>query len=179
MLRGRGGGGLGDRRGGGGATVYQMRQQLFSIGDDFWVETDGGQRAFKVDGKALRVRKTLILESPAGQELYKIQEQLVSVRDVMKIEGPSGHVATVKKALISPLRERYTVELAAGGEWQVQGNIVDHEYEISGPAGKVGEVGKKWFRIADTYGIEVAPGQDDALVVAVAIVVDSMSHRGR
>ena len=178
MLRGRAGGGLGDRRGG-GATVYQMRQQLFSIGDDFWVETSGGQRAFKVDGKALRVRKTLVLESPQGQELYKIQEQLVSVRDVMKIEGPSGHVATVKKALISPLRERYTVELAAGGEWHVQGNIVDHEYEISGPDGKVGEVGKKWFRIADTYGIEVAPGQDDALVVAVAIVVDSMSHRGR
>ena len=179
MLRGRG-----DRQGlmdrpTAGSTVYQMRQKMFSIGDDFWIETNGGQRVFKVDGKALRLRKTLILESPAGQELYKIQEQLVTIRDVMKIEGPSGHVATVKKALISPLRERYTVELAAGGEWKVQGNIVDHEYEISGPAGKVGEVGKKWFRIADTYGIEVSPGQDDALVVAVAIVVDAMSHPAR
>jgi uncharacterized protein YxjI len=134
---------------------------------------------FKVDGKALRVRKTLILEGAGGQELYKIQERLVTIRDTMEIEGPNGTVATVKKALITPLRERYTVSLASGGEWQVQGNIVDHEYEISGPSGKVGEVGKKWFRIADTYGIEVAPGQDDALVVAVTIVVDAMSHPAR
>lgn len=151
-----------------------MRQQMFAIGDDFWVES-GGRRVFRVDGKALRVRHTLLLEDAGGRELYKIQERLVTVRDVMAIEGPSGEVAKVKKALISPLRERYDVEFAAGGSWHVQGNIVDHEYEVSGPAGKVAEVGKKWFRVRDTYGIRVEPGQDDAMVIAVAIVVDSMS----
>jgi len=177
MLRNRlGGGGPGPA--GGPAGVYQMRQQMFAIGDDFWIES-GGNPVFKVDGKALRVRKTLLLEDAAGRELYKVQERLVTVRDVMTIEGPSGDVATVKKALISPLREHYTVSLNAGGEWHVQGNILDHEYEISGPAGRIAEVGKKWFRIRDTYGVNVAPGQDDALVIAVAIVVDQMSHPGR
>jgi uncharacterized protein YxjI len=178
MLRGRG-----DRGGvlqhGAGGAVYQMRQRMFSIGDDYWIETNSGQRAFKVDGKALRVRKTLILESPGGQELYKIQEKLVTIRETMDIEGPAGPVATVRKAMITPLRERFTVQLASGGEWNVQGNITDHEYEISGPQGKVAEVGKRWFRVADTYGIEVAPGQDDPLVVAVAIVIDSMTHPAR
>jgi uncharacterized protein YxjI len=156
-----------------------MRQRMFSIGDDYWIQTASGQRAFKVDGKALRVRKTLIVQGPGGQELYKIQEKLVTIRDTMDIEGPSGVIATVKKAMITPLRERFTVHLASGGEWDVQGNITDHEYEISGPGGKVGEVAKRWFRVADTYGIEVAPGQDDALVVAVAIVIDSMTHPAR
>ena len=167
--------------GGAGAppNAFQMRQQMFSIGDDFWVEDGAGRRAFKVDGKALRVRQTLVLESPKGQELYRIQEKMLHVRDTMEIEGPGGRVATVKKALISPLRERYTVELAAGGEWTVQGNIVDHEYEISGPGGKIAEVAKKWFRVRDTYGVEVQPGQDPALVIAVAIVVDQISHPAR
>lgn len=45
---------------------YQMREQMFAIGDDYWIETDTGQRVFKVDGKALRIRKTLVLETPAG-----------------------------------------------------------------------------------------------------------------
>ncbi len=176
MLRNRlGGGGPG---GGGAPGVYQMRQQMFAIGDDFWIES-GGQRVFKVDGKALRLRKTLLLEDASGRELYKIQEKLVTVRDVMEIEGPAGEVAKVKKALISPLRERYEVDFAAGGSWHVQGNILDHEYEISGSAGRIAEVGKKWFRVRDTYGINVSPGQDDAMVIAVAIVVDSMSHPGR
>jgi uncharacterized protein YxjI len=164
----------------GTATVnaYQMRQQMFAIGDDFWIE-NGGQRVFKVDGKALRLRKTLVLEDASGAERYKIQEKLMHIRDTMEIEGPSGRVATVKKALISPLRERYEVHFDNGSEWKVQGNIVDHEYEIESDAGKLAEVGKKWFRVRDTYGIEVSPGQDDALVLAVAIVVDAMSHPTR
>jgi uncharacterized protein YxjI len=172
-------GGGGDEAGGGPADAYQMRQQMFAIGDDFWIQNGAGRRVFRVDGKALRVRQTLILESANGQELYKIQEKLLTVRDKMDIEGPQGTVATVTKALISPLRERYTVSLASGGEWTIQGNITDHNYEISSDAGQIAEVSKRWFRVADTYGIQVAPGQDDALVLAVAIVVDQISHKGR
>jgi len=158
------------------ASTYQMRQRMFAIGDDFWIENSAGQRVFKVDGKALRLRKTLILEDAAGVERYKIQEKLVHIRDTMEIEGATGRIAAVKKALISPLRERYDVTFDAGGEWKVQGNIVDHEYKIESDAGPIAEVGKKWFRVRDTYGIQVAPGQDDALVIAVAIVVDQMAH---
>ena len=168
-------------RGGAGAppNAYQMHQRMFSIGDDFWIENGAGQRVFKVDGKALRIRQTLELQGPDGRVLYTIREKLVSIREVMTIEGPAGPVATVSKALISPLRERYQVQLAAGGEWQAQGNIVDHQYEVDGPAGRIAEVSKRWFALRDTYGIQVAPGQDDALVLAVAIVIDQMSHATR
>ena len=72
--------------------------------------------------------------------------------------------------------ERFTVDLASGGQWNIQGNITDHEYEISGPNGKVATVGKRWFRLTDTYGVEVEPGQDDGLALAVAVVVDQISH---
>jgi len=162
-----------------GANVYQMHQQIFAIGDDFWIENGAGQRVFKVDGKALRIRKTLVLEGADGRELYAIKEKLVTVRDVMEIQRGEDRVATVKKALISPLRERYDVHFEAGGEWKVQGNIVDHQYEIEGPNGKIAEVGKKWFRVRDTYGVQVEAGNDDALVLAVAIVVDQMAHPAR
>jgi len=177
-----------DRRGGAdtpvGAVavptnVYQMRQRMFAIGDDFWIENGAGQRVFKVDGKAVRIRSTLSFEDASGRELYKIQEKLAHIRDTMDIEGADGTVATVKKALITPLRERYSVDLPGGGQWDVQGNIVDHEYEIGGPSGPIASVGKKWFRVTDIYGVEIAPNQDDALVLAVAVVVDQISHRGR
>jgi uncharacterized protein YxjI len=162
-----------------GPSTYQMHQQMFSIGDDFWIENGAGQRVFKVDGKALRLRKTLELQDGSGRTLFTIKEKLVSVRDVMTIEGPNGTVATVKKALISPLRERYDVDFAAGPDWKAQGNIVDHQYQIENDAGKVAEVGKKWFRVRDTYGVQIAPGQDDALVLAVTIVIDQMAHPHR
>ena len=154
-----------------------MREKLVSIGDDYWIEDDNGNRVFKVNGKALRVRKTLLIEDPSGQELMKIQERKLSIRDTMTIEDASGEtVATVKKAMISPLRERFKVDVAHGDELDVQGNIVDHEYEISRGRDKIAEVSKKWFRVADTYGVEIDPAEDQALMLAITVVVDSLSH---
>jgi uncharacterized protein YxjI len=158
-------------------TRYQMREKVFAIGDDYWVETAGGERAFKVDGKALRARSTFILEDPSGEELFKIQEKKLHIRDTMEVERDGDTVATVKKALISPLRDRFAIELSNGGELGAKGNIVDHEYEIERDGHKVAEISKRWFRIRDTYGIEIAPGEDDALIVAATVCIDEMAGR--
>ena len=157
-------------------TRYQMREKLFAIGDDFWVENEGGQRAFKVNGKALRVRDTLVLESPRGEELYSIQEKMVRVRDTMHIERGGRQVATVKKALITPLRERFSVDVDGGGDMEAKGNILDHEYKIEHGGDEIAEISRRWFRVRDTYGVEIEPGQDDALVLAVVVCIDQMTQ---
>lgn len=171
------GGGIGGPRAG-GATRFQMREKMFSIGDDAWIEDEDGNRAFKADGKALRVRSTFVLEDAAGNEVASIQEKMLHIKDTMEIERGGQRVATVKKALISPLRDRFDVKLEGGGDWDVQGNIVNHEYEITSGRDKVAEVSMKWFRVRDTYGIEIAPGQDVGLVLAVAVALDEM-RRGQ
>jgi uncharacterized protein YxjI len=171
--------GLLRRREGLGGTRYRMREKLFSIGDDFWIELEGGDRAFKVDGKALRIRKTFVLESPSGEELFKIQEKKLSVRDTMAIERGGERVATIKKALVSPLRDRYVIKLDDGGELSAKGNIVDHEYEIERDGQKVAEISKRWFRIRETYGIEVAPEENVALILAAAVCIDEMASQVR
>ncbi len=159
---------------------YRMRQQLVSIGDDYWIETDSGERAFKVDGKALRMRKTLVFEDADGHELAKIQEKMLRIKDAMEIENADGdRVAMVKKALISPLRERWKVEVEDGPDLDIQGNLVDHEYTFSHDHDTVATVSKQWFRVADTYGVEVAPDQDPVLILAATVALDSMSHEGR
>jgi uncharacterized protein YxjI len=164
-----------DSRGGGGMNKYQMREKLVSIGDDFWIENSAGQRTFKVDGKALRVRDTLKFEDAHGKELCKIQEKKARVKDTMKIEGPSGDtLATVKKALITPVRDRWTIKVGSGPDMEIQGNIVDHEYKIEEGHNKVAEVSKKWFRVRDSYGVEIAPGQNDILILAATVAIDMM-----
>jgi uncharacterized protein YxjI len=157
-------------------TRYRMREKLFALGDDFWIETESGDRVFKVDGKAVRFRDTLMLETATGQRLYKIQEKKLSVRDKMEIERDDKTFATVKKALVSPLRDRYSIELEAGGELSAKGNVLDHEYEIERDGDKVAEVSKRWFRIRDTYGIEIAPDEDAALILAATVCIDRMGR---
>jgi uncharacterized protein YxjI len=159
---------------------YKMRQRLVSIGDDFWIETETGQRAYKVDGKALRLRKTLVLEDPEGHKLAKIQEKMLRIKDAMEVEDADGNrLAMVKKALISPLRDRWSVEIQDGPNLDVKGNIVDHEYTFTDGRTPVATVSKKWFRVADTYGVEVEPGQNPVVVLAATVALDMMAHEDR
>lgn len=168
-----------DRRGE-GQVHYKMRQRLVSIGDDFWIETDDGERAYKVDGKALRLRKTLIFEDAEGHELAKIQERVARVRDSMEVEDPDGNrLAMVKKALVSPLRDRWSVQVVDGPDLDVQGNIVDHEYTFTDGRTPVATVSKKWFRVADTYGVEIAADQDPVIILAATVAIDMMAHESR
>ncbi len=155
---------------------YRVRQKLVAIGDDFWIENDRGERVYKVDGKALRLRKTLVFEDAAGNELCKIQERMLRIKDSMEIEGPDGdRIAMVKKAVISPLRERWVVDRPDAPDLKIQGNVLDHEYEIEEDGRKVAEVSKRWFRVRDTYGVEIAHGQNDVLILAVATAIDAMT----
>jgi uncharacterized protein YxjI len=163
------------RRGDGG-TKYRMREKLFAIGDDYWIENEEGERAFKIDGKALRIRSTLVLEDTSGAELFTVQEKKLRVRDTMEVERGGQTVATVKKALITPLRDRFSIEVEGGEDMEAKGNVVDHEYKIERGGDRVAEVSKRWFRIRDTYGIEIAPGQDDALILAVTVCIDQMTR---
>ena len=158
------------------SNAYRMREKMLAIGDDFWIENGAGDRVYKIDGKALRVRDTLLFKDLDGNELLRIQERKLRVRDTMVIEHDGDTVATVRKALITPLRERFKIELAGGGEYEVKGNIVDHEYHFERDGREVAEVSKRWFRVRDTYGVEVEPGENDVLVLAATVAIDQMTH---
>ena len=56
---------------------------------------------------------------------------------------------------------------------------VDHEYAIGEGRETIAEVSKKWFRIRDTYGVAIAPGQNDVLILAITVAIDMMAHRRR
>ena len=155
-----------------GAHRYQMRENLLSIGDDYWIENESGERAFKVDGKAVRLRDTFILEDVAGEEVAKIQERKLRVRDTMEIERAAGN-ATVHKALIG-LRDRFKIDVEGGPDMTAHGNLLDHEYEIEADGNEVAAVSKKWFRVRELYGVEIEPGQDDALILAITVCVDAL-----
>ena len=154
--------------------TFQMREKVFAIGDDFWIEDGDGNKVYKVNGKAVRLRDTFILEDAHGNEVSKIQEKKLSIRDKMTIERGATK-ATVRKRLVG-IRDHYIIEVEGGEDLKAHGNIVDHEYEIERDGDKVAEVSKKWFRVRDTYGIQLAQDQDVPLILAISVCVDEMAR---
>ena len=155
---------------------YKMRQRLLSIGEDFTIEDASGSRVFEVDGKVLTIRETFELKDMSGAVVATIRGRLVSIRAKMDILRGGDVIATVTKALIAPFRDRFEVEVAGGGDLKITGSILDHEYAIRRDGDEVAQVSKRWFTIADTYGVDIADGEDDAMILAVAVALDEMAH---
>ncbi|MFA5885931.1 MAG: LURP-one-related family protein [Acidimicrobiia bacterium] len=161
------------RKGNDNKRKFKMREDLMSFGDDYWIEDEHGDKAFHVNGKALRMRDTWVLEDGQGREVASIKKHSLG-RDKIVIEI-NGRAATVKKALVG-IRDRFHVEVELGQDLKVHGHIADHEYEIERDGDKIAEVSKKWFRVRDTYGVEIEDDDDAVLVLAVTVAVDSLAH---
>jgi uncharacterized protein YxjI len=153
---------------------FQMREKLLSIGDDFWIEDEAGNRAYRVDGKAARLRETILLKDAEGREIAKIQERKLSVRDKMVIERDGEKIATVHKALVG-IRDRFAIDVEGGDDLKAHGNIVDHEYKIERDGETIAQVSKKWFRVRDTYGVELRPGEDEGVLLAAVVALEALT----
>lgn len=162
-----------------GWTVYQLRRQLFSIGEDFWVRNALGENVYKLDGKVLTLTQTFALQDANGNELARMQAELLTLRRTMDIKRGGQVLATVRKALFNVLGQKFTVEVAGDGELEAQGDILNHEFEITAGGQAVATVSKQWFAAEFMYGIAIAPGQDEVLLLCIAIAIDEMSETDR
>ena len=155
---------------------YLVREKIFSIGGDFWITDADGNQVFLVDGKALRLRQTFELKDAYGAVLTTVRRKLIAIRDTMEIEHDGQVVATVRRALVSPLHHRSVIDLADGSQWEAVGNILDKEFDILGNNQPIAHISRSWFRIRDTYGIEINSDQDHALILACTVALDQMGR---
>ncbi|NRQ36705.1 hypothetical protein HII36_33445 [Nonomuraea sp. NN258] len=158
-------------------TLYQLQQRVVAIGGDYWIDNGIGQHAYRVDGKALRLRQTFLLKDPSGAELLRLRRKLMRLRETMLVDRDGETVATVHKHLVG-LRDRFTVDLAGGGELHTKGDFLAHEYTVTRDGAVVADISKRWLRVRDTYGISIVEGEDVPLLLAVAVCVDVLCHGG-
>jgi uncharacterized protein YxjI len=155
---------------------YLVRERLFSISDDFWVTDEDGNRVFLVDGKALRLRETFELKDASGQKLATIHKKFLTFTDSMEIEHDGERAATVHKAVFSPLHHRAIIDIPGRGRLEAVGNLIDKDFEIRDGGQAIAWISRSWFRIRDSYGVDVAPGENDALILCIAICLDRIHH---
>lgn len=157
-----------------------VRDRLLGIGDDYWIEDDQGQKVFLVDGKAMRLRETFELKDMEGRVLIDIHAKMLSLRDTMVIERGDEPLATVKRKRLSLLRNHYRVELVDGTELDVSGKILDREFAIEYDGELLADISRRWFRVRDTYGLQIVRDDADAsLLLAVAVCVIRLAEKER
>ncbi|MFC9405947.1 LURP-one-related/scramblase family protein [[Kitasatospora] papulosa] len=149
-----------------------VRERVFGIGDDYWIEDADGRKLFLVDGKAMRLRDTFELKDTDGRVLVEIRQKLISIRDTMLIERDGDELATVKRKRLSLLRNHYRVRLVDGTELDVSGKILDREFAIDYDGELLAQISRRWLTVRDTYGVDIVREDADVpLLLAVAVCV--------
>ncbi len=164
--------------GNGSLMRYLVRERVFGIGDDFWVEDEHGGRVFLVDGKALRLRQTFELKDTEGNVVAVIRKKTFSLRDTMQVERGGEVLVTVREKRFTPLRTIYRGELPDGEELEIRGDLIGKEYDIEYGGERLARVSRQWFRMRDSYAVQVdREDADPAMLIAVAVCIDQLVER--
>jgi uncharacterized protein YxjI len=155
---------------------YLMKQKLFCFGDDFTIKNEAGDDVFFVDGKAFSFGDKLSFQDVNGNELAFIRQKLLSWGPTYEIYRNGELAAVVKKHLFTFFRCAFTVDVPGPDDVEARGSFLDMEYSFTRGSEPAAEVSKRWFSFTDTYGVDIADGEDDVLILASTVVIDMICH---
>jgi uncharacterized protein YxjI len=158
---------------------YMIREKFFHLGEDSQITDESGQPIYEVDGKVLSLHNTLNVRDMSGNEVATVKRQLIALTPTYVIDRPGQGETTVRKHFINLLGDHFTIDIPGPDDLEMEGNLFDHEYRITRGGAVVATVSKRWIALTDTYGIETAPGQDDALILAAVLALDLAEDRER
>jgi len=162
-----------------GVQIYVLNQQLMSISGDLWIDDAAGNHAFLVDGKAFALRRTLVLQDLAGNPLYEINQSLAHVHQTFEIKRGEEVVATIQKALLSLLGDHFTIDLANGDQLAVTGDWIGREFHVTRAGSDVIFASRRLLAIRDCYGVQIAPGFETPLALAIVVALEQMEMEDR
>src|SRR6266536_844365 len=157
--------------------MYLIRERFFRLGEDSEITDDQGRPVLHVDGKVLSLRDRLVLRDPEGREVAQVQRKLVALRPTYEITVGGQEVAEVRKHFFTPFGDRFTIDIPGPGDLEMAGNLFDHEFTVRRGGQTVATVSKRWFSLRDTYAVDVAPGEDDLVILASVLALDLAADR--
>jgi uncharacterized protein YxjI len=159
--------------------MYLIRERLFRLGEDSNITDDQGRPVFHVDGKVLSLSNRLVVRNPQGKEVAQVHRKLAALRPTYEVSVGGQEAAEIRKDLFTPFGDRFTIGLPGPDELEVRGNLVDHEFTIRRGDQTVATIFKRWPTMPDTYELDIAPGQDDVLILASVLALDLAEDQER
>jgi uncharacterized protein YxjI len=159
--------------------MYLIRERFFRLGEDSDITDEQGQPVLHVDGKVLSLHDRLVIRDPAGRQVAEVHRKLAALRPTYRITVGDQDAAEVRKHLFTPFGDRFTIDVPGPDDLEMRGNLFDHEFTIRRGDRTVATVSKRWFSMRDTYAVDVAPGEDDLLVLASVLALDLAEDRER
>jgi uncharacterized protein YxjI len=158
---------------------YVIKERFFRLGEDSDITDEAGRAVLHVDGKVLTLRDLLVLRDPAGREVARVHRKLIALRPTYEVSVGGREVAEVRKHFFTPFGDRFTIDVPGPDDLEMAGDLFEHDFTIRRGGRTVATVSKHWPALRDTYSVEIAPGEDDVLILASVLALDLAEDRER
>ena len=155
---------------------YYMKQKIWTLGEKFIIKDEFSRPVFYVAGKPFSFGDKLKFFDREGNELAYIKQKVLSLKNLYKIYMNDRLTAKVKKR-IRFFRDKFVVDVIGKDDYIVRGNFYNYRYTFTRNGRQVAVVSKKLFSFSDRYRVEIVPGEDDVVILAVAVVIDMINHK--
>jgi uncharacterized protein YxjI len=162
---------------GGLGAWYTLRQRTPHSPLDYVIQNRRGEGVIRVTGVLPHPRDALLFQDADGLELYRTAAPAGTSPAMLDICRPDGSVAaTVHNAILSPVRDRWRIDVPGDVGMVAAGSVLHHEYALRRGGDTIAVASKNWVPRRDTYGVMVDDAADLPLVLTVAVVLDLMAH---
>jgi uncharacterized protein YxjI len=152
--------------------MYVIRERMFRMGEDSDITDEAGRPVLHVDGKVMSLHNRLVLQDPSGREAGQVHRKLAALRPTYEITIGGQDVAEVRKHLFTPFGERFTIDVRGVGDLEINGDLLSHEFTIGRDGRTVATISRRWLTMTTSYAVDVAPGEDDVLILASVLALD-------
>src|ERR1700692_1753919 len=157
--------------------IYQVREKLFRLGEDNDILDDAGQPVYQVDGKVLSLHGLMLVNDLSGSEVGRVRRKLMALMATYDITLTGGVSAELHQRFSGPFHPKWTISVAGGSDMEMTGNFAGHDFTLTENGQTVASVSKAWISLADSYGVDIADGQNDLLILCAVLALEAEQDR--
>ncbi len=155
--------------------VYRIKEKFWSWGNSFTITDQSGVPAFQVVGKVFSWGDDLSFQDPHGNQLARITQKLFSWKPRYQILMDDNVFAEVVKEW-TWWKKKFTLDVPGPNDYTIDGSFWSHEFTFTRQGRTVARISKKHFSWTDSYGIDIAEGEDVIAILCTCIVIDQVLH---
>lgn len=153
---------------------FQIRQKVFSFGDNFIIKDEYDEPHFQVEGKVFSLGDKLRLLDSSGRELFYIEQQLFKLFSEYNLYA-NGEVVAKCKRRFALLGVKFDIT-SSYGNFTIEGSPMSYNFRILKNNRVIATADKRFFSFSDTYGVDIDDSEDYGFILSLVIIIDQVVH---
>lgn len=162
--------------------LFQLKTKWLRY-SQYEILDEKGEPVYLVKGKFWKLGHNLEFSKADGTQIGSIRSgSLPQLNREYEIFLGEKRFATFKRtdSWFKPiLKSNFQLEIPGKEPYSINGSFLNHEYSFERKDRTMATVSRKFFTLAETYGVEIEKGEDDVAILTSVIAIDLCRRAGK